>query len=225
GIITLAAGTNMLVEQGSLIANPQGPNGDGAQLSFTVSNGALGFLGELSADAVGTGAGGKITISVNSSTPFSIRDGDSVSGVSGVIHADAGLAVGASGDGGTVSITQNGSGGIRFGNVGLNALVAVDGAPDGGNGGTITINTGSGGLIVATGGQDAQLLADAFCGNGGTVTLNMASLTIDPLTTKSIDIFARGFGGAGGTVNLSLANKCQDLVIGDNPGEFQIFAG
>src|SRR5262249_39933527 len=128
---------------------------------------------------------------------------------------EAGTGFGA--DGGTVSITQNGSGGISFGDGGL---IDVQALGDGGSGGTVTINTGTGGLI--SGG--ALLQADAACGTGGTVTLNMASLT-SLAGAGAIVINANGHGGGvGGTVNLSLASACQDLIVGVNPGEFSIAA-
>src|SRR5262249_27550390 len=146
GTIKLTAGTDMAVNMAVLAAWLLGTNGNGAQLSFTVSNGKLGIFGNLSADGAGTGAGGKITISVNSSTPFSIRDGDSVSGVSGVLHADAGSASG--GDGGTVSITQSGSGGLKFCADSSLFLISAQGGAAGGNSGTIPGNTRSGRLNV-----------------------------------------------------------------------------
>src|SRR5262249_40573629 len=161
-------------------------------LSFTVLNGPLGVLTDLKANGVGTGDGGSITINVKSSTSFAII-GSSVSGVFGFIQAEAGTGFGA--DGGAVSITQNGSAGLSFGDGGL---IDVQALGDGGSGGTVTINTGTGGLI--SGG--ALLQADAACGTGGTVTLNMASLT-SLAGAGAIVINANGHGGGvGGTVNL-----------------------
>src|SRR5262249_38234289 len=170
--------------------------------------------GDLSADGTGTGSGGSITISVTSSTPFSIGAGNSLSGVAGVIHANA---PGTPRDGGTIRITQHGSGGILFCAAPGNPLISArtDVGFGNGQGGTITINTGSGGLINDSGAGGAQLVADGRCGDAGTVTLNMASLTNLP-GAGQISIVARGFdGGAGGTVNLALTSQCQDLVIGD----------
>src|SRR5262249_33922417 len=90
----------------------------------------------------------------------------------------------------------------------------------GGNGGTITIDTGSGGLITEGGLIDAS----ATCGTGGTVTFTLSSLTVRPGANQVL-IRANGGGKfAGGNVAISLANVTQDLVIGDGPGQFEIEA-
>src|SRR5262249_32807963 len=140
--MTARTGIDIDTDPLALQLNPLG-NGTGAQITLKVTNGPLGVSGDLRADGGGFGAGGKITIDVKSSAPFSIGNGDANSGVSGVISANGGPDSGMANDGGTVDITQRGSGGILFGNQSGNHLISVKGAAGGGAGGSITIDTGS----------------------------------------------------------------------------------
>src|SRR5262249_28032731 len=61
GTVALTAGRSMIVDPSALVAGPQGANGNGASLSFTVTNGApccgnLVVLGDLNVNATGQGA-------------------------------------------------------------------------------------------------------------------------------------------------------------------------
>src|SRR5262249_32675932 len=127
--------------------------------------------------------------------------------------------------GGTITISQTGSGGILLGDVGPPfSLINAVGASGGGDGGSITINTGTGGLTIAdTSGKPILFQADAILGAGGTVTLNMASFNT-VAGSGNLLITARGASDNGGKVTVNLTNACQDLIIGNLSGEIQIVA-
>src|SRR5262249_24609785 len=150
GIVTLTAGRSMRVDPNAITAGPEGANGNGASLSFTVTNGSpccgnLVVLGELHADAVGQGTGGSINISVNSRLPFSIGVPVTSNGISGNdVSANGGDSRGPANNGGSISIVNNGSGGIR---IGPDVDLRANGGAGFGNGGKINIQTGSGGLL------------------------------------------------------------------------------
>src|SRR5262249_55820859 len=143
----------------------------------------------------GTGNGGSVTFNTRSDVPFRI-DPSTTEGVRGSLIARAGLL---GGDGGTVSITNNGTGGIQIddtsrievravlngngGNITLNAANGqltidaisggfnVDGLGAGNNqGGTITLTSGFGMQILN--GPLALSANGSDTGNGGTITIN-----------------------------------------------------
>src|SRR5262249_38655453 len=119
GSVTLTAGRKLFVDADAVTVDPLGTNGAGASYALTVLHngpccGDLVFTGGLTANGVGSGAGGNIQISVNSQTPFSIGVADTKNGVTGIITANTDLDARGPANAGTISITNNGSGGIRL---------------------------------------------------------------------------------------------------------------
>src|SRR5262249_8435298 len=117
GSVTLQSGRNMFVAlDESLNAGPLGDNGNGARLSLTVTSGQpccgqLVVFGDLRADGVGTGAGGSISISVNSRIPFVIgvlAANNVANGISAFfVTPDSGRTPGQNNNGGTLSIVHH----------------------------------------------------------------------------------------------------------------------
>ncbi|MDR3615253.1 MAG: hypothetical protein P4L53_16970 [Candidatus Obscuribacterales bacterium] len=307
GTVNLTASTgNVTVSNPAAFeVGPLGLNGNGSNITLSAgSTSAAGNLlvtGSLSANGIGTGAAGDITLFSNSTTAFTIGSAPGLNGVSGTVSASSGAtATGASA--GNVSITNAGTGGITLasdtavaanapiaggngGNISLlapngpvtlpNGTLSVNGTGATGNGGTITITdntltagtvafsanasgTGNGGIISITSADPAAKNIDAAdlsfsatggsagsaFGSGGSVTfINAGSVTVDPtaitdnpigtsgnggtiklastsgdlLVTNSIQVNGVG-GGAGGTVSLSSNSASPFTVTNVTPG-------
>src|SRR5262249_3758784 len=111
GSVTIAA-TNLTVDPAGLNFGPLGLVGDGGKISLTAgANGTAGRLfvdGNLSANGVGIGNGGTVTLVSNSTKQFIVgaRGGAPLNGVNGDVTAHAG---GLPGKGGTHHNPDNGA--------------------------------------------------------------------------------------------------------------------
>src|SRR5262249_15021105 len=134
-------------------------------------------------------------------------------GISGFnVTADSGLTPGQNNNGGTISIVNNGSGGVRLG---ANALISASALGGEGKGGSSTLTTRSVGPIVVS---ESTIMANGSCGNGGTVTLSLPTLT-GVTGAEKVVIEANADGEFdGGSVSISMTGATSDLVIGRRTG-------
>src|SRR5262249_3014152 len=142
----------------------------------------------------GAGAGGSITLSSNSSQAFQVNVASAKNGTSGQLLADSGLT---SGNGGVISVTNLGSGGVR-----IPSLSDVSAATLGssGAGGTISLNAEAGPLSLGSGTLDVNAAA---LGNGNGGTIELIGTTVVVTGTTPAILSANGAGtGAGGTVRI-----------------------
>ena len=127
----------MLVKASALInVDSQATNGNGGTINLTngVSTAGTLFVNEsLSANGGGNGSGGQINIVNNSSSVFLIS-GASSNGIKGTLTANGGSGVG--GSGGTISVTNIGSGGITLVKY---SDISVASSAGGGSGGTLLL--------------------------------------------------------------------------------------
>ena len=145
-------------------------NGGKIAISSLQTNVNLAITGSLTANAGAIGTGGSITVSANSSSAFVITVNSSVTnGVQGVITADGGTS---RGNGGSISITNLGTGGIT---IASDADVSAS-AGSFGNGGSISL-TASGALITVSGTLSAGA-AGSGAFNGGQITLASSLLSV-----------------------------------------------
>jgi hypothetical protein len=253
GSITLSATGNITVNSGGIL-NVSAVNGNGGTISLTAAPAAGCVTGctanivdnnnfGISANAVGAGNGGKITLSATAGTVFvngnvtangaggggfggsiTISEGTNASaftlgsatpnGVNGIISANAGT----SGDGGTIVLTNSGTGGITLGtpsNLQVSTTI--------GNGGTMTLTT-AGALTMTSGGAGTPLAADAAGGGnftGGTITIKSKTLAVTGGTFGQIE--ANGSGnGTGGIISVTTTGG--GLTFGDAATNLQINA-
>src|SRR5262249_48130380 len=139
GTVAVYAGRNLTVTPGSLLAGPQGVNGAGANITLSAGSstaaGNLFINAGLAADSTGgggTGRGGTITLSCNSTTVFTINTGATTNGVAGIVSA---AAAGIFGQGGTISVSNYGTGGITLSAAANAVVTAAFGA-----GGSLTLD-------------------------------------------------------------------------------------
>src|SRR5205823_6060998 len=133
------------------------------------AGGTLTINGSLSADGKGeNGNGGSITLAMKTSKDFII--GDQVNG--GVGSLSAGVSLG-TGSGGTIAVTQNGSGGIQV--LDTNALQIVSNQGDGGG---LGLSAKQGTVKIAGGTIDVSAMNSAG-GKGGSIIIEANSLKVD----------------------------------------------
>lgn len=217
GSITLSAGRNLTANAGS--ASPLGTNGGGAIISVaagTATNANLLLNGTLSVDAVGTGNAGSITIAVNSSTPFLIG-GATTNGSVGGLSADA-VSSANSGDAGSITVTNSGTGGITVGNI---ANLSASSSKVG-DGGSISLYSPNGTLTL----QNGTISVKPTSGKGGNVTLDGLSVVANG-GKLAIDVSGTGSTaatGVAGSLSITSRSSTADLTIGSASGNFDITA-
>lgn len=218
GTINLSAGQNLTVSAVAAL-NAQPFSGAGGNYNLTAgatgTSGNVAITGALSASAVGSGAGGTITISSKSATTFNIGGGGA-NGTSGALSA----AAVSSGAGGTISITNNLSGGITHSTTG-NISVAAAGT---GMGGTVVLDAvgvgGTGSLSFP--GTVSITASGVGAAAGGTITLkSTASITTSALLTLTA---SAGSTGTGGTINVTTTGATGDIILNDAAGTNRFMA-
>lgn len=209
GSLSVVVGKNGLtIDASEIDVSPASGTGHGGSLSFT-SEGTLFIDGPLNADGFASGDGGVIQINLNSASAFVVGAGAATNGILGQLTAKGGVAAG---KGGTVSLNNTGTGGIKLAGTisaaalnGIGGLVAVKAAA-----GTIS---NAGALIDASGGG-------AGAASGGSITLNALSLSGTGFTT----LLANAAGsGDGGTVTVQ-STGASDILIDDAVGGFIVSA-
>src|SRR4029453_2580222 len=121
GTVKIIAGRHLTVDPDFLTVAPLGfAQGNGGTIELEAGNafvldpdnvreGNLFVSGSLSADGVGAGQGGFISLSSMTNTAFTVGAGAATNGVSGTLRANAGLL---GGNGGAIIITSSGARGI-----------------------------------------------------------------------------------------------------------------
>ena len=108
GSVSIQSGGSIYAQGGSITANPLGTNGNGGII--TINTAGLFYYGSsINLSGVGTGAGGEITINVNTPLPFNVGSpAFDTNGVAGSIVSDSGLQ--SISGGGKISIDNFGGG-------------------------------------------------------------------------------------------------------------------
>ena len=225
GSLAMISTGNLTVNTGSLSVRPLGTNGMGGTLNLTGANVAI--TGVLSANGVGTGNGGQIYITSNSSSAFNIGGGSGASGTNGstaAITANAGNGLSASGvNGGTIAITNNGSAGITLP---ATANISVKPSGQGGASGTLQFTAAQSTAILTL--PNGTLSVSAV-GNGnfnaGKIIINVGQVSVTAGAPLLLAANAAG-NGAGGTVSVTTTNSTAAgaLTIGSASQNLQISA-
>ncbi|MBX9879478.1 MAG: hypothetical protein K2Y22_13540 [Candidatus Obscuribacterales bacterium] len=198
GTVSLVSGWDLSIDPsgGNLNIGPQGSYGNGALLTLSAGRN-LAISSTLSVNGIGAGSGGSVSINTSSVTTFTIGS-STTNGVNGNITANAGSTYGSSG--GSIAITNNGSGGIT-----LNAFnnLSVAGASGGGTTGSITLKAINSLLTLPSGTWNMSATAGTSpspgvgSGNfdGGKLTLQGNTLSFSGTLTLNADAVASGNGG------------------------------
>src|SRR5262249_38699594 len=142
---------DLVIDVGVMNAGVQSPNesdGNGATYNLTAGTAMPGLLslltGGLDASAGRNGKGGTINIKMNSSDAFVIdAGGPPLNGSNGPLTAFGGSV---SGDGGSITVQNLGTGGIQ-----LTQTSSINVSATEGNGGHITLSSPNGQLLSAPG--------------------------------------------------------------------------
>lgn len=215
GTVLVSAARHLVVDPAYVIAGPSGTSGNGATVTLIAGNGGSGNLqvnGSFSVNGKGTGNGGSITLSSASAAALTTGSNTGFNYVNGTLSARGG---GTSGNSGSISLTNLSTGGITIG-----ALSNISLAPTSGNGGNLTLSSGSGTLTIPTGTLSVNGVGTNA--NGGTVTLSAGTISV---TGGALAITADASGiGNGGTVSVTSSGSTSDLVIGNGSGQINISA-
>ena len=164
-------------------------NGSGESLDFEAANGKLDVTASLSANAVGSGSGGSVTLKSNSNTLMSVNGGATTNGINGTITANA---VG-SGSGGSVTVQNGGSGGTSLSSTtDISANAVGTGA-----GGSITLGGGSGTLTIPVTAINNTFNVSAVgtsTNAGGTITLSGSNVVANGPSGVGLNLYANGVG-------------------------------
>jgi len=187
----------------------------------TFAGGIAGFVhlesgGQVSVGTINVGTSnanadaGDVTIITNSATAFNVGGGGANG--SGVITANAGSTTG---DGGTVSITNTGTGGII-----VNAVPTT--TVTNGNGAGLELLAPNGNLNMTAIGTTINRNAAGANNDGGTISLAYNSLTVG---AGAITLNANGTGtGAGGAVSVTNTGTgaAGDITVGAGAGQYTL---
>lgn len=216
GDITITAGRNITVASGTLATQAFG-NGDGGVIRITAGlsgQGNLSINTSLSANGAGTGDGGEIYLTSASNTAFNIGPTLSANGITGTLTATGG-------NGGTISVVNNGTAGANGGINVENDFNALNVSAFNGAGGTIILDAASStnpdGNIVLPGGTLTNQGSGAN-GDGGTVKILGNELIV---TTNGghLTINTDGIGtGDGGTIYVETTSNSSNLTVGPGAG-------
>ncbi len=214
GIVTVEAGSNLTVDSASMSCNPQGTNGAGAQVTLAAGAAGSGTLlvsGNVACNGKETGAGGSFVASESSSSTFAINGGSI-----GTIKANAGST---SGTGGTISVTNTGSGGISLS---ATSDISLNPSAGGGAGGSLTLNASNGPLTIPAGSLSASAATPGNY-NGGSVSLTGGTLTVTDGSDLNVTANAVGTG-TGGSVSVTTKGATGDITAGTAAGNVNISA-
>jgi hypothetical protein len=205
GTVSLTTTGNLSITAGT--AFNVGPSGlDGAGANLTLSGAAVAITGALSANGVGTGFGGNLSITSNSATAFSIGGGGT-NGSTSTITANGGTGTLTTGvNGGMVSITN------RTGGITLPAFSNISASSSylGGAGGSISLTANSTSAVITL--PNGTMSANATQNTAGTGNFAGGSLSISAgqisfSAGAALLLTANGVGtGAGGTVSVATTN-------------------
>lgn len=183
--LLVVAGKDLTVDPLTIFVGASTGDVSGGNVEFRAgetSGGNLFVNGSMSVNGNGTGQGGVLKLTANSSAPFTVGGGAVANGVSGNLSAVSGAT---GGDGGLITIKNKGTGGIVISN---SSALAVAGK---GGGGVISIDarTGytSGAPIVLAGGT---YNLDGVDGKGGALLLRGGLIS----TTGPVTVSANGGG-------------------------------
>ncbi len=190
-------GTQVTIDPASLNAGPRGLNGNGPNLTFYRNPffGGTFISGNLVADGVGNGNGGRVTIVHGGD--FTVAPGTSSNGINGTISAKGGAS---SGDGGSITLE------VDFGQLLLNSVSSLNVSTVKGNGGTIDL-VGALGHQTTFSSSPAVLDLSGKNGdfNGGTFIVG-STPNLNPSGNFTINVNGSGVLGKGGSIRIGDAN-------------------
>ena len=228
--VVLTAGQNVSVTTGSstfnIAAAGTASNGPGIKLVAGQSgSGNLLVNGAINASSTGTGEGGAITLVMNSSTVFTVDGSASLNGngVQGALSANVTTTTGSSNTGGSISVTNYGSGGISI--PAISNISVTPGAS--GNGGSVTLNANSGPLSLGTGTiSTAAGTSSTFGESGGNITIAGSSITIGTVVNPgTLTLTSNGIqGGSAGNISVTASGGSSNLAVGTANGDLIINA-
>ncbi len=202
------AGTprNILVT-GNLIAN-------GAPISLFAGNGTANgniFISGQVNDNATAGNAGSVTILQNCANPFVIGSGATVNGIAGVAGANALLvSPGAAGIGGTISITNNGAGGITVND--MTSSGNIQAAATSGKGASYTFADSTGPVVfngLAGESLNANAAGAASAAGGFHIhsTRTFSAVGVPTFTANGV------VGGNGGLVSISSSTAANAITV------------
>ncbi len=201
GSVTVSSAGALNIQSGAVDVSPQGTNGNGGTIALTASTvtpSAMTINTPLDADGIGTGSGGSVSLTDNSTFQLVVP--------AGLVSANSGAT---GGTGGQITVTNTGGGGISVAD-----LSATGVANTAGTFGQITVNAGgaSPGAVTLTGGAinaNGTGAGNSFGGTvsitGGTFTNNAAaSLTANAAGSSNGGTVSVTTLGAGGTISVGI---------------------
>ncbi len=174
----------------------------------------VGFSGAITDNGLGANNGGTVNITANTSSAFSINgySQGTPSGTGGAISVNGGPTAG--GGGGTISITNSGSGGITLFDY---ADISFAPGAGGGAGGSLTFNATGGTVTLPTGTISASASGSGNY-NGGTINLTGSTVSVTGSGTLSLTANATGTGN-GGSVLITTTASSGSIVLGAANGD------
>lgn len=187
GTITSGSFTPGTVNAAAILAGALATGGG----NIAVSSGATVGTGTISATNSGSGAGGTISLTANSTSAFAIGAG----GTNGT-GAITARGSGTGGDGGTVSATNNGTGGVS-----ISSSSVIDVSPQvSGAGGNITLSSTGGPIALPSGTLSASAAGESGDFIGGTINVSGTAIK----SAAGAVLTANGVNnGRGGTVQVT----------------------
>ncbi|MBX9690539.1 MAG: hypothetical protein K2X27_27735, partial [Candidatus Obscuribacterales bacterium] len=230
GTVVLKSAGDLTVAMANVDASAgAGGNGNGATYDFSAGTGgnqgnllvnALNAASGITANGVGTGSGGTVRLSSNSTNTFLLLGGTNgvLSAGSAAITANGGATGGSAG---TVVVNNDGSGGIEVNNnSGRISLVASNGA-----GGKLTLTAANGAVNLANvAGNASYNLNAGGAGNnaGGSFTVSAQRIN---LPGGNLAISANGTGsGGGGSISITQTGFTGSMRIGGGNGLLNLSA-
>jgi hypothetical protein len=177
--------------------------------TITVNSGAGVLTGSITNNGLGANAGGAVNITGSSASAMQVQAG-ATNGVNGMITASGGSTAG--GGGGSITVTNNGTGGINLSNF---ANISVAAGAGGGAGGAVTLIGGSGGVVLGSGTLDVSASGS---GNyqGGNISVTGSNITdASSFTLQANSTGNNLFGGAISLIasnGISLTGATQNLI-------------
>ncbi|TXI33654.1 MAG: hypothetical protein E6Q53_02695 [Candidatus Moraniibacteriota bacterium] len=190
----------------------------------TSANGNILVTGQvdnrISASGAGTGNGGSFTVIQNSANAF-IVGGATINGIGSATRAIQNQAGTGGGNGGIVSITNNGAGGITA-NLGSVATPRINiSAAGSGNGGSFILNAPNGPISLSTTGNAVNAQAAGANGNGGNIQIVGQSFTASGNPLLNVN----GVGsGNGGTITVQSTQAGNNITVGNTSPDIRISA-
>lgn len=206
----------------TLGAQPRGGNGKGGVYSFTAGRNLKlsSSSGTFLANGVGTGDGGSVTLVSNSALNFVNGGGLGIlNGFSNAGGANINAAAGSVGKGGTISITNTGTGGLGVIDAFRYSVAATKGA-----GGTFNFEAPNGSIPLILGKSFDVSGVGAGNNAGGSFTLNAQDIVFTG-GGFSVDVFANGINNAaGGSISITEKDPNNPLATGLTGSSFILSA-